>query len=201
MIARKVIRRWTLVVIGLVFSAVFAGGVVAADHIWLSSPDSIEATLDQGALVRIADVTAANGLGDRGVYAQVTPGGLMCLWDAPSPSASDKLGGCNDAADPLAGKKMMISFAYEGGPAVETVSDARLIGLIASDVASVQVVMSDGSNRKVPLHPTPRKVGDFQAFGMRFGRREIRRGVTPTAVMALDGAGAVVDRQPTGFGG
>ena len=200
MIARTMTRRWTLVVVGLVLSGVFAGSVVAAEQIWFSGPDQIEAALDQGALVRVADISALNGLAGRGVYVQQTPSGLTCLWDAPSAGAREKQGGCNKSDDPLAGRKMMISFAYEGGPAVETVSDARLIGLTAAQVVSVQVVMSDGTRRRVPLHQTPGTIGDFQAFGERFGPGEIRHGVTPTTVIALDRAGAVVDRQPTGFG-
>jgi hypothetical protein len=193
-------RRWTLVVVGLFLSGAFAGSVVAAQQIWFSGPDQIAAALDRGALVKVADISALNGLAGRGVYVQQTPNGLTCLWDAPSFDAREKQGGCNSADDPLAGSKMMISFAYEGGPALETVSDARLIGLISDQVGSVQVVMSDGTRRRVPVHRTPRTVGEFQAFGARFGRAEIRRGLTPVAVIALDRTGAVIDRQETGFG-
>jgi hypothetical protein len=39
------------------------------------------------------------------------------------------------------------------------------------------------------------------AFGHRFSRGELRRGVTPVAVVAFDQNGNEIDRQETGFGG
>ena len=47
--------------------------------------------------------------------------------------------------DPLGGSELSASLAYEGGPAVEDVQDARLIGLASWDVATVQLLMSDGT--------------------------------------------------------
>jgi hypothetical protein len=94
---------------------------------------------------------------------------------------------------------MMVSFAYEGGPAVQDVKDARLIGLTSLDAVTVQVLMSDGTRRNVTLRGASVGAGEFRAFGYRFNMGQIRRAVTPTAVVALNGAGREIDRQATGF--
>jgi len=63
---------------------------------------------------KVAEVSAAPGLAARGVFLQPTSAGFLCLWDAPSAVSLARQGGCNPADDPLAGKRMMISFAYAG---------------------------------------------------------------------------------------
>ena len=188
-----------LVVASFLAVGVLAGGVLAAQWHAAVSPDELGAALSDAHVVRIADIPADSGYLARGVFAQKTSGGLFCLWDAPSASAAERQGGCNPSDDPLGGRMMFVSFAYDGGPAVGSVRDARLIGLTAAAVASVEVVMSDGTRRTVELHKTPSSIGNYLAFGLRFGRGGLRRGTSPTAVVAFDGAGSEIDRQVTGF--
>jgi hypothetical protein len=150
-------------------------------------------------MIRLDDIAAGNGLPARGVFAQITSIGQFCLWDAPSSSSKAKGGGCNPVDDPLGGHPLSASFAYDGGPAPADVKDARLIGLVASNVARVEVVMGDGSRLKLMLRHVPEPVGDFFVFAHRFGRGQLAHGVTPTAVVALDADGNEIDRQATGF--
>jgi hypothetical protein len=176
-----------------------AGGVLAAGLV--GSPQEVEAldsALRQAPMVRLADIPGSNGLADRGVFAQRTDG-RFCLWDASSESSRSKQGGCNQADDPLGGHPLSASFAYDGGPGPADVTDARLVGLVANDVARVEIVMSDGSRRKLTLRRVPASIGDFLVFAHRFGRGQLAHGLTPTAVVALDAGGTQLDRQATGF--
>jgi hypothetical protein len=61
--------------------------------------------------------------------------------------------------------------------------------------------MSDGTRREMRLWKARVGDDDFQAFGYRFKKADLRRGVAPTAVVALDAGGREIDRQPTGFTG
>jgi hypothetical protein len=193
-------RKLILVLIGfLLGGGVLAGGVVAAQWREPMSPAELDAALREATLVKVADIPGEGDLAARGVFIQPTSAGLICLWDAPSATSLARQGGCNPSDDPLGGKKLMASFAYEGGPAVEDVKDARLIGLAALDVTSVEVVMSDGTRRKLTLRKVPASAGEFRVFGHRFNRGELRGGATPTAVVALSEIGAEIDRQATGF--
>jgi hypothetical protein len=160
---------------------------------------ALDSALREAPMVRLADMPAADGLAARGVFVQRTSGGQFCLWDAPSPSPGAKQGGCNPADDPLGGHPLSASLAYDGGPAPTDVTDARLIGLVTSDVARVVIVMSDGSGRELTLRRVPASIGDFLVFAHRFGRGQLARGVTPVAVVALDVDGNELDRQATGF--
>ena len=177
-----------------------AGGVLASGMIGSSADvESMESATRDAVMVRLADISPANGLSARGVFAQITSTGQFCLWDAPSQSSGQRLGGCNTAEDPLGGHPLSASFAYDGGPDPADVKDARLIGLVVSDVAEVEVVMSDGSRRKLALRQVPSSVGDFRVFAHRFGRGELERGIAPTSVVAFDANGNEIDRQATGF--
>lgn len=193
--------RWFIASVGvLVVVLGAAGGVLASGMIGSAADvESMESATRDAAMVRLADLSPANGLSARGVFAQVTSTGQFCLWDAPSASSRQKLGGCNPADDPLGGHRLSASFAYDGGPDPADVKDARLIGLVASDVAEVEVVMSDGSRRKLTLRTVPSSVGDFRVFAHRFGRGDLKRSITPTSVVAFDANGDEIDRQATGF--
>lgn len=199
---RKRTRRvvWALPAsIALLASVVFAGSVVAG-HFRAADASSFEADLATGAVARIADIPAAEGFGQRGVFAQVTDRGQFCIWDAASVGSMQRQGGCNSASDPLGGSALSASLAYEGGPAVEGVRDARLIGLVDPEVSRVVVVMSDGSRRAMRLERVEVDSREFQAFGYRVKPSDLRRGVGPTAVLALDAGGAEIARQRTGIG-
>jgi hypothetical protein len=195
-------KRWLALGIAVVLACVFAAGLAASQ---LGSgpppPDVVALASASGVapMIRIADIAPGNGQAARGVFAQITSVGQFCLWDAPSASSSARGGGCNPVDDPLGGHPLSASFAYDGGPAPADVKDARLIGLVAKDVADVDVVMSDGSRLKLALRRVPSSVGDFLVFAHRFGRGQLAHGTTPTAVIALDANGTQIDRQATGF--
>jgi hypothetical protein len=181
-------------------SAVLVGGVVAGGFDWSRSSDDLEAALAENQPTQVADIPAADGLSARGVFAQITSTGHFCLFDAPLEAPRTGGGGCNAADDPLGGSAISASLAYEGGPAIEAVRDARLIGLAAADVASVRVVMSDGSSRSVRLKTSSVGRG-LQAFGFRVRKSDLKKGIGPAAIVAYDDAGNELGRQPTGIGG
>jgi hypothetical protein len=192
-------RRVVIAALVIAAAAVLAGGVVAAGFDWSRSADELEAALARTQPTRVADIPAADGLSARGVFAQITSTGHFCLFDAPIEAPHAGGGGCNPAADPLGGGQVSASLAYDGGPAIGAVRDARLIGLAAAAVATVQVVMSDGSTRSVKLKKSI--VGeDLQVFGYRIRPSDLRKGIGPTAVVALDKNGAELGRQTTGIG-
>lgn len=197
------LRNTRVVVVGLVAlaaAAIVASGVIASQG-ELENPDALEAALRSDPLFKVAELGAAGGLAARGVFAQKTSTGLLCLWDAPSAEAPSRQGGCNSADDPLGGRKLLMSFAYEGGPTAATVTDARLIGLTSMDVSIVEVAMTDGTRRKIPLRKASVGSDEYRAFGYRVSQADLRKGVTPTAVVALDEAGREIDRQATGVAG
>jgi hypothetical protein len=194
-------NRWYAAVLGgMALALLLAGGVVAAQLRAFATPETLDSAIRNSEMIRVADIAPADGAPARGVFVQTTPTGLLCLSDALSARSANKGGGCNSAADPLGGDTMFISFAYDGGPAVSDVEDARLIGLVSLQAEAVEVLMSDGSRRDVKLKRAT--VGDdtYRAFGYRVKTADLRRGVTPTAVIALNAAGEEIDRQATGFG-
>jgi hypothetical protein len=176
----------------------FAGTVIAAQLRQFDAPERLQAAIEEDPQVRAATIAAAGELPGHSMYVQRTTTGHLCIWDTPSAHPSRRQGGCNPEDDPLGGRPLSISFAYEGGPAAGTVSDARLIGLATTDVDTVQAIMNDGTRRTIPLRPV--RVGDesFRAFAYRFRASDLRRKIEPTAVLALDGDGVEIDRQPTG---
>jgi hypothetical protein len=194
-------RRWVLLTLGVGLALTFVGGVVGARLDVLGDPEKLDVAIQREPLVRIADIGAAEGLSGRGVFAQETSTGHLCLWDSPSTVALTRQGGCNSAGDPLGGKEFFISFAYDGGPAIADVKDARLIGLADVVVAEIDVAMNDGSRRDVKLKKAKIGLSEYRAFGYRFKKADLRRGIAPVAVVALDQTGQEIDRQPTGFGG
>jgi hypothetical protein len=190
---------WALLTAAIV-GGVLAGGVVGAS--FKSTPEGLESAIATDPVIKVAELAAAPGLAERGVYLQQAAG-HVCLWDAPTAAAATKgQGGCNRAEDPFGGGKLMVGFAYDGGPAIRDVRDARLVGMAALDADSIQVLMSDGSLRDVKTRRTPKLAGTaqgFRAFGYRLKNADIKQGIGPVAVVALDAAGNELDRQPTGY--
>jgi hypothetical protein len=187
-----------------IVAAFTAGGVVAGQFGGLADPEELATDIRGGTVVRVADVDAAAGLPGRGVFVQTTPNGLLCVFEAPSATSLDRRGGCNSVDDPLGGSKLSASLSYDGGPGVADVADARLVGLAARDVASIQVLMSDGTRRTIAMRralAVANAAGGFRAFGYRFPTADFKRGIGPTTVLALDASGREVARQATGYGG
>jgi hypothetical protein len=194
-------RRWVTVVTGVIVAAgVLAGGVIAGRIGWTDDAVRLDAALAEAPATTLLELPSADGLPARGVIAQVTSTGHLCLSDAPLDSPLTGGGGCNPADDPLGGRALSTSLAFEGGPAIEDVEDARIFGLASSDVASLRVMLSDGSARQMRLKKA--KVGstELRVFGYRFKKAELKKGIGPTAFVAFDADGNELDRQATGIG-
>jgi hypothetical protein len=161
----------------------------------------LEAAIAATRMTRVADVAGGEGFARRGVFIQELDTGDLCVWDAASTSSPDRQGGCNSIDEPLGGSAVSANLAYEGGPAIENVRDARLSGLASSSAASVVVLMSDGSERTLPLKPIHLDAGDFAAFGYRFKTSDLRSGIGPIAVIVRAAGGKELGRQATGIGG
>jgi hypothetical protein len=190
-------RRWVTLGLSVVLAGALAGAVVASR---MDDGSDLAAAIDEGSLVRVADIPQADGASGKGVYVQMTRTGHFCVWEAPSASSRERGGGCNTADDPLNGRPLSFTLSYDGGPAVADVRSATLFGLASSDVAHASVLMSDGSQREIRLHKTKVPGADFHAFGFRVKKADLRKGVAPTGVVAIDANGAEIDRQPTGIG-
>jgi hypothetical protein len=193
-------RRAIVASISALATAIVASSVVAG-RFRSPDPEAFHVGLATGEIARVADIAAGDGLPGRGVFVQATDTGQICLWDAPSASSQQRQGGCNSVDDPLGGSALSASLAYDGGPAVEDVRDARLIGLASRDVATVQVLMSDGTQREMRLRKAMLESDEYRAFGYRFKRSDLRGGVGPIAVIARTATGDEIARQSTGIGG
>lgn len=204
MLRKRLASRWIVPAAGVIADGVLAGGVVAAQFAGLDDQERLIAASGEEPSIRVADIEPAAGLPARAVFVQPTSTGHLCLWDAPTANTGARQGGCNSADDPLAGRKIFISLSYDGGPAAGQVTDARLIGLVATEVASVQVLMTNGAVRTVAMKrgvAVTSAAGSFRAFGYRFTAADLRRHLGPIAVRVLDASGREIDRQTTGFGG
>jgi hypothetical protein len=163
-------------------------------------PANLQAALLNDPLVKVADIPAASGHPSRGVFVQETSVGYVCVWDAPNATSQARRGGCNRDDAPLGGKALSANLTYDGGPSISAITDAVLFGLTAADVEGLEILMSDGTTRTVQLRGASVGGKAFRAFGYRLKQSDLRDGVGPVAAVALDGKGAEIDRQPTGFG-
>lgn len=195
---KRTSRAWLAVALGVMVAGALAGGVVAfrADD-----GGELRAAIDEAKLVRVADIASAEGSPGKGVYVQLTRTGHLCVWEAPSATSRERGGGCNTADDPLNGRALSVTLSYDGGPAVVDVKGATLFGLTSVEVARASVIMSDGSAQAIRLRDVDVAGEDYRAFGFRVKKADLRNGVGPTAVIALDETGTEIDRQQTGIGG
>ncbi len=184
-----------VVLAGVAVSAVVAGRVAMVDEAARLDHELAEATAN-----KLADIPSSDGLPARALYAQVTASGLLCLTDAPIESPTMGGGGCNPVDDPLGGSAISASLAYDGGPAVSDVRDGRISGLAVAETAALRVLMSDGTFRAVKLKKAKVGSDEFQAFGYRFRKADLKKGIGPVAIVAYDGDGNEIGRQPTGIG-
>lgn len=189
--------RWIAVGISLVVAAVLAGTVVASQF---DDGSELTAAVGEAQLTRVADVAAGDGAPGLGVFVQRTETGHVCVWEALSATSRQRGGGCNTADDPLNGRAVSFTLSFDGGPQVETVTSATVFGLASAAVGRAAVVMSDGSMRQIRLRPARVGEADFRAFGYRFRRVDLQRGLGPVAIVAFDDSGAEIGRQPTGIG-
>jgi hypothetical protein len=192
--------RVVVAVAALTVAGVLAGSVVAGRLAWLDEGERISAAIATAPTLRVADIAAADGKTARGVFVQTTSTGHVCVSDAPLDAPLMGGGGCNPADDPLGGRELSATLAYDGGPGIDTVKDARVIGLASARTARIKILMSDGSLRVVKLERAKVGADTFQAFGYRFRKRDLGRGIGPTAIVAFDASGTEIDRQTTGIG-
>jgi hypothetical protein len=192
------IRRVAAVGVAVILAGLLAGAVIGSR---LDDGSDLAAAIEEAPLVRVADIAPEDGLPGRGVYAQTTRTGHICVWEAPTATSRQRGGGCNTANDPLNGEPLSFTLSYDGGPAVADVRTATLFGLAAADVARASVLMSDGTERDIRLRRASVSGTAFLAFGYRIRKSDLRKGIGPTAVIARDASGAEVGRQPTGIGG
>jgi hypothetical protein len=188
---------------GLVALAVLVCGgaltsAVVASH--FDDGSDLADAIGAAPLVRVADVPSGDGVATKGIFAQRTATGHLCVWEASSTTSRDRGGGCNPIDEPLGGRAMSFTLSYDGGPATVDVRSASLFGLALEDVAAIRVLMSDGSAREVRLKRAKVASDEFQAFGYRFRRADLRKAIGPVAVVALDASGTEIDRQTTGIG-
>jgi hypothetical protein len=162
--------------------------------------DRMQQAIDAADMIRVADVPAADGESARGVFVQELATGHVCIWDAPSAISHARQGGCNPSDDPLGGAAVNANLAYDGGPAVEAVRDARLSGLARPETVRLVVQMTDGSTRSIRMRKVTLGAGDFVAFGYRFKKADLKKGIGPIAVVAFDASGNEIGRQTTGIG-
>ena len=135
------------------------------------------------------------------MFAQVTSTGHFCLSDAPVDAPLMGGGGCNPPTIRSVGSAISASLAFDGGPAIETVRDARLIGLAAPRCRE----RPRPHERRIEPHRQA-EAGEGRArtssgvFGYRFRKSDLKKGIGPVAVVAYDDGGAEIGRQTTGIG-
>ena len=161
-------KRMVVVLTLALVGSLLVGSVVAAQRSG-NPPDAakVEAAIAAARMTRVADVKGGEVFARRGVFIQELDTGDLCVWDAASASSPDRQGGCNSIDEPLGGSAVSANLAYEGGPAIESVRDARLSGLASSSAASVVVLMSDGSERTLSLKPVHLDADDFAQLSYR----------------------------------
>ena len=190
-------RRWLVALVVVVVVGAVASAVVASSF---DDGSSLTAAIDEAPLTRVADIAADDGGPALGVYAQLTDTGHLCVWEAPFATSRQRGGGCNTVDDPLNGRPVSFTLSYDGGPATVDVRNATLFGLALDEVASVRVLMSDGSWQAVKLRKTKVGADEFKAFGLRLKTAVLKKGIEPTAVVAFDASGVELGRQATGIG-
>lgn len=189
---------WLAVGLVVLVAGSLAGVVVASRA---DDGSELTAAVGKDPLVRVAEIASADGAPGKGVYVQLTRTGHLCVWEAPSATSRERGGGCNTADDPLNGRPLSFTLSYDGGPAVADVESATLFGLTSMEVARASVLMSDGNAQEIRLRDVDVAGDEYRAFGFRFKKADLRKGIGPTAVIAIDEVGTEIDRQTTGIGG
>jgi hypothetical protein len=191
-------RQWLALGVAVLVAGAVASAVVASR---IDDGSDLVAAIEEAPLTRVANIDAADGAAELGVFVQTTETGHVCVWEAPSATSRERGGGCNTADDPLNGSAISATLSYDGGPDISSVKSATLFGLAAAEVAEVEVLMTDGSSRSVKLKKTKVGSDEFRAFGHRIRKSDLKKGIGPIAIVAFDANGVALGRQPTGIGG
>ena len=192
-------RTRLVLIAALVALMITGGGLAAAASLLADDPASHVRELDVRQLgEKVAAFPPEAGRPDSGVYVARLGNGSICV-NAATATRKSWSGGCNPASAPLGGKPFIVLFTYDGGPAVETVKDARLFGLADRSVKQLRVEMSDHSSRELRLSPNAVASTPYRVFAHRVSRDDLAAGIAPVAVTAFDAAGSALARQPTGL--
>ncbi len=147
----------------------------------------------------VASFPAQSGTPDRSVFVAKLSDGSLCVRNASADKATWG-GGCNPAESPLGGKPFMAMFSFVGGPEIKTVIEARLYGLVDSEVYALKAEMSDGSTRTLGLSAQTVAATPYRVFAERVARADLHNGISPIAIVAYNVSGTEIARQPTGIG-
>ena len=188
-----------MLIAALVALAIAGAGLAAAASLIADDPASHVRELDAKQLgEKVAAFPPEAGWPESGVYVARLGNGSICV-NAATAVRKSWSGGCNPAGAPLGGKTFMVLFTYDGGPAVETVEDARLFGLADRSVKQLRVEMSDRSSRELRLSANTVAATPYRVFAHRVSRDDLGAGIAPVAVTAYDESGAEIERQATGL--
>ena len=155
-------------------------------------PISAARFLKPGASRRIATFSSANDTPHSVFMTRSKDDTQICVWDTDVTSGAQS-GGCNPTANFFAGHAFTLSLAYDGGPAITTVRDARIVGVVTDAVATLEVVYADGTEKQIGLTRD-------RGFAYTVPNGLLHRGVGPVALVARSASGAVLDKQVTGIG-
>jgi hypothetical protein len=117
--------------------------------------------------------------------------GQICLYDTTL-DGMESGGGCNAGDDFFAGRSFFVSLSYSGGPTVQSVTAARLVGVATEDVERLMVIDSAGRATRVSLTAD-------RGFAYVVPPARLKSGIEPREVIAYDGGGQELDRQATGI--
>ncbi len=184
----------TAITTGTLLGGYFAGTGQASR----SAPPDVGAMLAQeGTGTKVADYGGAAA--GRAVFVKQLSNGDLCISDARA-DGSAPVGGCNPASDALGGRSMTVTIAYDGGPTLSTISNARVFGLVAPAVHGLELRMSDGSSQVLTLQKTGLG-GGLKAFAGTIPESALSSGVTPVALVAFGAGGTIIDTEPATIGG
>jgi hypothetical protein len=148
--------------------------------------------LEPGQSRRIATFASASGTPRAVFLSRSRDDTQVCVWDTDTETGAQS-GGCNPSANFFAGHAFTSSLGYDGGPAVATARDARIVGVVTDAVATLEVVYADGTAKQVTITRD-------RGFAHTVPNGLLRKGIGPVALIARNAAGLVIDRQVTGIG-
>lgn len=172
-------------VLGVTTGAVF--GSMAG-----SSSSSSRVPALTGQATRVATYAMSK---DYAVFVQRDGNGNVCFLSGPSSNTADRRGGCNPASVPLVSNKMLTLYTFDGGPTVQSVTNARVAGLVSPSVTKVVLVMSDGSTQTAALvdgHTGAALGSNYNTFASDLSDADYAAGISLAGVVGYNSANKIV---------